>query len=169
MAKKLFAFVMILFSTYSMAAIPVHQAHSEKQNLYIDSGVFVGGRDHGPLTLLNVRHSIKGKIERLVFDLGQKAPADGVERPGFFHISIQSQPQRIVMEFENVTEAKVTTGQIEKLFLKSPYLSKVALLQDFFHKDLTLEFPLRGPAQIEVFELVSTGKPGRIVVDVTSP
>ena len=158
----------ILFSISAWAAIPVHQANGEKQNQYIDNGVFVGGRDHGPLTLLNVRHSLKGKIERLVFDLGQKGVVGGVERPGFFHISIQTKPQRIVIDLENVTNTKVTAQQISHLFSKSPYLSKISLFEDSFHQNMTIELPLKSPAQMEVFELVTAGKPGRIVLDITS-
>lgn len=159
----------ILCSISAAAAIPVHQASGQKQNQYIDSGVFVGGHDHGPLTLLNVRHSLKGKIERLVFDLGQQpSNMDGVERPGFFHISIQTKPQRIVIDLENVTNSKVTAQQISRLFSKSPYLSKVSLFEDSFHQNMTLELPLKIAAQMEAFELVTAGKPGRIVVDITS-
>lgn len=158
----------ILFSFSAGAAIPVHQASGQKQNQYIDSGVFVGGHDHGPLTLLNVRHSLKGKIERLVFDLGGQTADDGVERPGFFHITIQSKPQRIVVDLENVTNSKVTAQQISRLFSKSPYLSKISIFEDPFHQDMTIELPLKVAAQMEAFELVTAGKPGRIVVDITN-
>src|ERR1700691_5968970 len=110
MDKRFSSLILFLvFSTQVQGAIPVRQAGSEKQNHYIESGVFVGGHDHGFLSLLDVRHNLKNDLERLVFDVGQKASSDAMERPGFFHIALQRQPTRIVIDLENVIYAKVSS------------------------------------------------------------
>jgi hypothetical protein len=157
--------LVLLVGAHSSGAIPVRQAANEKQERYVPLGVFVGGQDHGPLVLFNVRHSLTSKFERLVFDVGQKK-SSGIERPGFFHISIQESPKRVVVDLENVTQTNVDARQIAKLFSKSPFFSKVSIYEDGTHKNLTLELPLKVKAQMEVFELVTPGKPGRIVMDV---
>jgi hypothetical protein len=157
---------LLTLSTITNGAIPVRQAGSEKQNHYIESGVFVGGHDHGFLSLLNVRHNLKNEMERLVFDVGQKTTTDAMERPGFFHIALQKQPNRIVLDLENVIYSKVTAEQILGLLKKSPYVTHVNLYQDSIHKNLTLEILLKKAVQMEVFELVTPGKPGRIVMDI---
>ncbi len=163
--SSLFIGIALLTQTAG-AAIPVHQAGSEKKDQYLDLGVFVGGRAHGPLALLNFRHSLTPRFERLVFDLGLTNTPAGVERPGFFHIAIQDKPKRIVVDLEDVTESKINPSQMAKLFVKSPFFNRVNFVSDPVHKNFTLEFPLKASAQIEVFELVTPGKPGRIVMDV---
>jgi hypothetical protein len=160
--KKLFLFAI---STALLAAVPVHQAGTEKQDKYVSDGVLVGGRDHGLLTLFNVRHSITPKFERLVFDLGDRTKDGGVERPGFFHVSIQYALKRIIIDLENVSESAVTSEQIATLFKKSNTFSKVSMVSDSLHKNLTIELPLKKKSEVEVFELVTPGKPGRIVMD----
>jgi hypothetical protein len=164
--KNLITFaVLALFSMECLSAVPVNQAGTEKQNKYISDGVFVGGRDHGLLTLFNVRHSLTPKFERLVFDLGDKGKTDGVERPGFFHISVQYSLKRIVIDLENVAESEVNSEQVAKLFKNSTTFSKVSMVSDSLHKNLTIELPLKKKSEVEVFELVTPGKPGRIVMD----
>src|SRR5580698_8509539 len=106
-----FLFLMLLPSAKARAAIPVRQAGPEKRDRYLDSGVFVGGHDQGPMNLLNIRHSLQSvqKMERLVFDVGgdggqahrSDEGAMSTGRPGFFHISIQKAPRRIVVDLEN--------------------------------------------------------------------
>jgi hypothetical protein len=166
MGKRTLTLAILLISALAQAAVPIRQANGEKQNRYIEAGVFVGGHDHGPLSLIDVRHSLQANMERLVFDVGQNVNDDSVERPGFFHIAIQDRPNRIVVDLENITKVKINAQQIASLFKKSPFFSKVSIYEDPFHQSLTLEFPLKVRAEMEVFELVTPGKPGRIVMDI---
>jgi hypothetical protein len=167
----LLLFLLLLPNVKARAAIPVRQAGAEKHDRYLDAGVFVGGHDQGPMNLLNVRHSIQGaeKMERLVFDMGQDSNDSISGRPGFFHISVQKNPRRVVIDFEDLSHSRVTAEQMSKLLEKSPHFSKVRFYADSKYRNLTIEMPLKEPAKIEVFELVGQGKPGRIVLDVKGP
>ena len=153
-----------------MAAIPVQHATTEKKNRYMELGVFVGGHSQPKLILLNVRHSLTGNgQERIVLDMGEGLEERPVDRPGFFHISIQKNPRRVVIDLENTEKAKVTAQQVTRLLKKSPYFSKADFYSDHRSKNLTIELSLKNRAQIEVFELVSIGKSGRIVIDAKRP
>ncbi|CAM6001616.1 unnamed protein product [Sphagnum balticum] len=112
MENRLSSLILTLgFAALSFGAIPVRQAANEKQNHYLDSGVFVGGADHGAVSLLNVRHNLKD-VERIVLDTGPKVEDPNIDRPTFFHAAIQESPRRIVVDLENVTDSKVTADQI---------------------------------------------------------
>ena len=173
-------FLILFFGIFSLAAIPVRQAGSEKLSRYLDAGVFIGGHEQGPINLLNVRYNISAwlsagsgaghnagdKVERLVFDVGGDKPEQSSGRPGFFHITVQKSPRRVVVDLEDIAQTRVTAEQLTKLIEKSPHLSKVKFYYDSRFKNLTIEMPLKVAAKIEVFELASVGKPGRIVLDL---
>jgi hypothetical protein len=172
MLKRILAVITLLtsFSVISMSAVasvPVRQAAGEKKDIYLDSGVFVGGRDRGPLQLENVRHSVQKSsgLERVVFDVGTAAAHDA-GRPGFFHIAIQKKPRRVVIDLQDISGARISAAQVSKVLQTSPYFSKAFYYGDRANHSLTIELPMKTNAEIEVFELVSTDKPGRIVMDV---
>ena len=167
MLKRILATITVFFSIAAIAAVPVRQAAGEKKNVYLESGVFVGGRDRGPLTLENVRHSVQTStgLERVVFDVASAA-SDSVGRPGFFHIAIQKKPRRVVIDLQDVNGAKLNAPQVTRVLQSSPYFSKAVYYFDRAHQALTIELPLKTDAEIEVFELASSDKPGRIVMDI---
>ena len=127
----------------------------------------MGGYGEGDVTLVNVRHSFEKstKVERLVLDLSRGTSGKGVERPGFFHIAIQKNPPRVVIDLQNVTRSKVNEQQVTTVLRKAHFFSKALFYEDQRSKDLTIELPMKSRAKIEVFELVVPGKPGRIVLD----
>lgn len=147
-------------------AIPVQQASSEKKNIYLENGVFIGGFDQGTLSLLNVRHSFQkqSKLERIVFDLA-KDDGKPAERPGFFHVSVQRNLNRVVIDLENIGRTKVTAAQVTRLFQKAHYFSAARFYYDSRTRNLTVEMSTKNKPKVEVFELVTSGKPGRIVLD----
>jgi hypothetical protein len=165
--KRLVA--VFLLAATGIGAIPVQHATSEKKNRYMELGVFVGGHSQPKLILLNVRHNLEANgQERLVLDMGGDDDAP-VDRPGFFHVSIQKTPRRVVIDLENTEKFRVTAQQVTRLLSKSPFFTRAEFYADHQSKNLTIELPLKTRAQIEVFELVSIGKPGRIVIDVKRP
>ncbi len=161
-----------VFVTISvLAEVPVQQVGSDKKSRFLETGVFVGGYSQSELALLDIRHSMSkpAKIERIVLDIGDIKTGKPVDRPGFFHVAIQKNPKRIVVDLENVEEAKITSQAFTQLLKKSPYFSKVNYFFDTRSKNLTIEISVKAPVEVEVFELVNEKMPGRIVVDAKSP
>ncbi len=158
-----------LISLGAQAAIPIQQAGNEKKERYLGAGVFVGGFEQGPMTLVNVRHSFAAptRLERLVFDIAPGPNANGANRPGFFHISIQQSKglNRIVVDLSDVQKTDVTEKQVSALLSRSHYFSGATFYKDEKNKSLTVEMSLKAKVKVEVFELSSPDKPGRIVID----
>jgi len=177
----------IIFGSFQTvhAAIPVQQAATEKKNRYVESGVFVGGFEHGPQVLLSMRRSYDKdtKIERIVLDLGpeqgsptqnpgEKSEGFKAGRPGFFHVSYQKNPRRVLVDLHNVTTTKVDESKAKQILGKSHFFRLPRIIADSYTNDLTIELPLREEIKsrsklpkVEVFELSSVGQPGRIVID----
>lgn len=165
---RLFTWVIIsLFAAQTFAAIPIQQSAFEKKNKYTERGVFIGGYDRGLQFLLGMRKNFdkESKVERVVLEMAPQGRLK-TERPGFFHISVQKNPQRIIVDLQNVSSSKVDEDKLKKLFKTSEYLGELKIYDDHFTKNLTLEIPLKSQAKVEVFELAGVGQPGRLVIDV---
>ena len=165
-------FIACTFVTSSLfAAIPIQQSAFEKKNHYVDSGVIIGGFDRGIQELLNVRgHFDKdSRVERLVLDMAPPAKGSGrvlaTERPGFFHVSVQKDKKRILVDLQNVLD-KTSEEKIKRAIKNSPYISDAKIYQDSITKNLTLELSTKQAVRVEVFELAGVGQPGRLVIDV---
>ena len=159
-------------SIFAKASIPVEQAATEKKDHYLKEGVFVGGFDQGAMILANVRHSYtpENHMERLVLDLAPENSPGHLQRPGFFHVAIQGKGRavgdRLVIDLANCKEAKVTAQQVSKVLSQSHFFASAIFTFDEESSNLTIEVPIKTPAEFEIFELASDKKPGRIVIDV---
>lgn len=162
--------ILLLGALAFIAAIPVQQATTEKKEKYLENGVFVGGYHQPALTLLGIRHSYRVDLglERFVVDVVNEGDSPA-KRPGFFHISIQNEKKRVLIDLQNIRELKMSETQFSKLLQKSKFFSKAAFYFDKRTHDLTIEMFLKDRTSIEVFELTSPGKPGRIVLDAKAP
>ncbi len=163
--------MLLLNTSLSFASIPVQQSGFEKSNRYIDQGVFIGGFEHGVQSLVSVRRSFDQdtKVEKTVIEISSGGKKNSPERPGFYHISLQKKPRRLLIDMHNVVGSKMSEELLRKNFSLSRYFSDVKIFEDPMTKSMTLEIPLRettkASMKIEVFELSSVGQPGRIVID----
>ena len=161
-------FGVTVFSFNSVfAAVPVTKATTEKTGQYVAAGVIVGGQHQADLSLLSVRKSFdkKNSTERIVLDIVASDGKTPVLRPGFFHLAIQQQPARIVIDLENTTRSIVSASDLAKVFSNSHFFQRPALITSSNDKTVTLELALKVPVKLDVFELSATDKPARIVVD----
>lgn len=127
----------------------------------------MGGFHQPDLNLLGIRFGIQQplKSERLVIEVGSETPVEAA-RPGFFHASLQTSPRRLIVDLQEVRGNKVNLSELRKQISKSNFISEVRVFHDKRVPDMTLEFLLSKSVKFEVFELSSTGKPGRLVVDL---
>jgi hypothetical protein len=169
-------FVFLIFSPRVDASLPIHRAGADKKSNYITSGVFVGGRDQGKASMVALRHGISSElgIERLVIDTaalektGSARPLNVPGRPGFFHVSVQENPRRLLIELEGVVKTQVSPRKLLTETKKSEFLGAPVLFVDSINQSTTIEIPMTKKAQVEVFELANPEKPGRIVIDIKS-
>ncbi len=172
MANSSFLFLTVFLVAFKVCgAIPIQQSAFEKKNRYIEHGVFIGGYDRGAQSLAGIRENFdkESKIERIVLDVTPPGPTLHAGRPGFFHVSVQKAPKRVLIDLQNVSGGKYSEERIKKVFEKSKYFFPPKIYTDTLTKNLTLELPMKEQGKVEVFELAGVDQPGRIVIDVKGP
>jgi hypothetical protein len=152
----------------SFAASLYKKALDTKTENYMTSGVVIGGEAGAGFSLLNVRrqHSPKIGVERVILDIGDREGLPLKTHPGFFHVSIEKKPARIVIDLSQVTRSKVTEMELVKIFSASPFIKSVELSMDAEDSAATLVFNTKTSVAVEVFQLPLNKKSGRLVIDV---
>src|SRR5438445_3564198 len=89
----------VILALPAFAAVTKKAAAPVVPKILSGEGATYGGLAGSGFTLLDVRRSADKKIERLVFDIGDKAGAVMRGWPGYYHAELKSNPQRLVIDF----------------------------------------------------------------------
>lgn len=159
-------------SAYKKSLTPAaafKHAGTAKKNAYLSDGVFVGGKARNGSSLLAVRKafSAKAQLERVIVDLGDKEAKPSGKEMSFFQVSLDSSKSRIVLDLAQLKLSKVSETQLKRIFAKSQYIKSVELTLDPEDKAATMVLNLNRPVRLEVFQLLTSGKPSRVVMDLT--
>jgi hypothetical protein len=152
----------------AFAASIYKKALPEKKNLYSTSGVIIGGEAGSTFTLLNVRHqgSSKSGLERVLLDLGDHEGKPLKNQLSYYHVSIEKNPSRVVIDLSQVNKSRVSEAALAKLFAKSNLVKSTELMMDPEDNSAKLILNMRGPIAAEVFEMPSNKKASRVVIDL---
>jgi hypothetical protein len=119
--------------------------------------------------LLGIRRafSAKAALERVIVDIGDGEGKPAGKSIGYFQASVDARQNRVVLDLAQLKIAKISEQQIKNLFKDSTYVSSVEFSLDPEDKAGTMVLNLKRPMQLEVFELLDSRKPGRVVLDLT--
>jgi hypothetical protein len=172
MRKTIFQiFLGLFFATCAIvvqAAIPYKQAGQGKKDIYVENGVFTGGVLKGTVSLLGIRRILSQNtgIDRWIIDLGDAVGAPLAERPSYFHIAVDREQKRVVIDLQNVASSKLDEDQIRAILKQSPYVRGADLRVDGAKRMTHLTVFLKQEVEVEAFELPAKEKGGRIAMDV---
>ncbi len=157
-----------LNSAPAQAASLYKRALTGKRSDYIYEGAFYGGIAQKPTSLLNIRakYSAKSRVQRIVFDLGDAQLKPLRTGLGAYHVALEKDPRRLVIDLNYVTQSALTTEKIEKIFAVSEYVKHVNAIQDPEDGSLSLVLDLNRPVVVEVFQKDQKGQPARLVIDL---
>ncbi len=157
-----------MFAQPAFPASIYKRALDTKKDLYVSQGVVIGGKAGSGFTLLNVRreNSTKLAIERVILDIGDKEGQPLLNQLGYFHVSVEKNPPRVVIDLSQVRRSKVTEMEISRLFSKSPFIRDVELSMQAEDSSAKLVLNTRKPVAAEIFEMPSSKKASRIVIDL---
>jgi hypothetical protein len=139
-----------------------------KRSDYILEGAFYGGIAQKPTTLLNIRskYSAKSHIQRFVFDLGDAQLKPLRSGLGAFHVALEKDPRRLVVDLSYVTQSALTNDKIEKIFAGSEFVKHVSAIQDPEDASVSLILDLSRAVAAEVYQKDRPGQPARLVIDL---
>jgi hypothetical protein len=161
--------LLLSVGSVAMASSPFKQSLTMKKNHYLADGLFIGGKAGNGSSLLGLRRafSAKAALERVIVDLGDGDGKPAGKHLGYFQASVDAGQNRVVLDLAQLKLSKISEQQIKGLFKDSPYVASVEFTLDPEDKAGTMVLNLKRPMQLEVFELLDSRKPGRVVLDLT--
>ena len=144
------------------------QAPLGKQYRYIEFGQVTGGQAGEIHSLIGMRRVFSGKdrVERLILDLGDAAGKPLLGRVSYFQVSIEKDKPRIIIDLSQMAASTVNDKTIRRLVRSSPFIKSAKVNYDPTDASLTIQLFLKKKMQLEAFQLVGKGKPGRLAVDM---
>jgi hypothetical protein len=161
----------------ALAFIGAHQASAAsiykkslgtKVNQYVTNGVVIGGEAGSGFTLLGVRraNSSKAALERVILDIGDREGQPLLNKVGYFHVSIEKNPSRVIIDLSQTSRSKISELELAKIFAKSPFVTKAELMMEEEDNSAKIVLNTKVPVAAEVFRMPSAKKASRIVIDL---
>lgn len=168
LALLLMTAVFLFSSLNAHSASPFKKSLSKKTGKYISEGVIIGGRVGKGYTLLNIRRSFskKARMERVVLDIGDLKGKPILGEVNYFHVSVDRDLSRVVVDLSQVAHSGVDQAKLLKLFKQSPNVRSVEITYDPEDVSTNLVLMMKRPTFVEVFQLSEPNAPGRIVIDM---
>lgn len=160
--------VSLLMAPSAFSASLYKKALTTKTNQYMTSGVVIGGQAGPGFTLLNVRHESSNKLamERIIFDLGDREGRPLLNQLGYFHVSVEKNPSRLIIDLSQVARSRVSEINLARVFAKSPLVAKVQMSMEPEDNQARIVLNTKVPVAAEVFEMPSDKKASRLVIDL---
>lgn len=171
MLKVVWALVgaILAISPAAFSASIYKKALSTKTNDYVGQGVVIGGQAGPGFTLLNVRRQNTKNLalERVILDIGDKEGKPMLNRLGYFHVAVEKEPSRVIIDLSQVLRSRVSEIELGRLFLKSPFIRKAEMSMEAGDNTAKIVLSTKVPVIAEIFQMPSADKkPGRIVIDI---
>ncbi len=163
-SKVLIALIVGTFSAHAQAAVPA------KIRFLKGTGSQIGGMAGGGFTLTGMRLSQdkKKKVERVVMDIGDKNGQAIRGLPGYFHVELKNNPQRLIVNMAQMPHSNVDAQRIANIFQKSMAVKKTALALDPIDSTLILSLDLKPNTKVRVMQVAGKKQTSRVVLDLIS-
>lgn len=140
----------------------------------IQSGVFIGGQAQDEFSLLSVRNdSASGTLgERVILNFGDRFGAPYKGEPGFFHVVLDRNAQRVVIDLAQMRKTAVDGKKLAQILSKSKNISSSDISMDPFDGSTNITLTMKQPIHIKigtggVTEVKSELDNARLVIDIS--
>lgn len=169
MRSFLFLGVLIL-SAASFAAVPVQKAKptTTAAKILSGEGVSFGGVAGSGFTLMDLRRTadVKKKIERIVIDVGDREGGTLRGRPGYYYAELKKNPQRLVIDFAQMPNAKIDQTGIASRLKGSLAVTKSSMSLDPVDSSLNLTLDLKKNTKVRVYQVSGNKTTSKVVIDL---
>jgi hypothetical protein len=167
MKFHLYLLVLLIFTALSsnaFAAVPA------KIRFLQGSGSQTGGMAGTGFTLTGMRLSQdkKKKIERIVMDIGDKNGQSIKGLPGYFHIELKNNPQRLIVNLAQMPHSNVDARKLKEIFRQSLAVKNTALALDPIDSTLIVSMDLKKNTKVRVMQVAGKKQTSKVVLDLIS-
>ena len=161
-----------VFSATAQAALPPQKKIAAKpkavSKILAGEGASFGGLAGNGFTLLDIRKTAdaKKKIERVVLDVGdiQGAPMKGW--PGYYYAELKKNPQRLVIDFSQMPNARINQQQIRSRLQGSAAIRTSQMTLDPVDNSLNLTLDLKQNTKVRVYQVAGKKATSKVVIDL---
>ncbi len=166
--KHIGCLLAILISQSVFAAVPAQKAKPTPSKILAGQGVSYGGLAGSGFTLLDVRRTAdaKKKVERIVIDVGDASGAVMKGLPGFYYAELKKNPQRLVIDFSQMPNARLTKAQIAQRLQGSQAVLKSDMSLDPLDNALNLTLDLKKNTKVRVYQVAGAKTTSKVVIDL---
>lgn len=157
----------LMLALPTFAALPAKKA-PEVKGILSGSGSTFGGLAGSGFTLLDVKRvaTNSDKIERLVFDIGDKEGQDMRGWPGYYHVELKNNPQRLVIDFAQMPNSRVTQLTLNSRLKGSPSILSSIMSLEPVDNSLNLTMSLKSNTKVRVYQVMGKKSTSKVVVDL---
>jgi len=166
--KAVLLMIALMVAPFAFSASIYKKALDTKKDQYLTTGVVIGGQAGSGFTLLNVRRESSNKLamERIIFDMGDREGQPLLKKLGYFHVSVEKNPSRVIIDLSQVARSRVSEINLAKMFEKSPFVAKVEMSMEPEDNAAKIVLNTKVPIAAEIFEMPSDKKASRLVIDL---
>jgi hypothetical protein len=166
--RNLSFLMVVLFAYQAQAAIPAKQASAIPSKILSGSGATFGGVAGKGFTLLDMRRTAdrKRKIERLVFDVGDRDGKVLKGWPGYFHSELKKNPQRLVLDFAQMPQANIDQAGLIAKLKGSGAVRNIAMSLEPVDQTLNLTMDLKKNTKVKMYQVRGQNATSKVVVDL---
>jgi len=161
-------FSLVFVGITSLAAVPKAKVAAAPTKILQGTGALIGGAAGTGFSLLDIRKTqdSKKKIERIVMDIGDLKGQNHKGLPGYYHVQLLQNPDRLILDFSQMPVSKLTVGEIQKRLGKSMFVKSSKLAVDPVDQSLNMVFYLKNSPKAKVFQVSGADKTSKVVLDL---
>lgn len=118
----------------------------------VESGVLVGGQSGVEFSLIGVRSETAPEIlgERIIFDYGNRQGAPQNGEPGFFHVAIDQNAKRAVIDLAQIRSTTVDPQKLKQILGASKLVSESDMTMDPIDGTTNITLNFSRPVRLRV-------------------
>lgn len=158
----------LLLALPTFAAVPQKKAAPAVPKILSGTGATYGGLAGSGFTLMDLRHTAdpSKKVERLVFDIGDKEGAAMRGWPGYYHAELKDNPQRLVIDFAQMPNSRLDQVALNNRLKGSMAVKNTVLSLEPVDNTLNLTMDLKKNTKVRVYQVMGKNTTSKVVVDL---
>ncbi|MGZ3773487.1 MAG: hypothetical protein ACXVCY_10800 [Pseudobdellovibrionaceae bacterium] len=168
MMKHIGCLMALFLALPVMAAVTSQPIKPVVSKILEGEGTTYGGLAGNGFTLLDLRRTAdkKKKIERIVVDVGDRNGAVMRGWPGYFHVELKKNPQRLIVDFAQMPNSNIDQAQLASRMKGSLAILNTSMSLDPVDSSLNVTLDLKKNTKVRVYQVAGKKMTSKVVIDL---